>query len=64
MTHETNWKEYGEKTSSDANVQKSPDMVHDEIYGAYKDEIAETPVDARLPTANLPKGKDPQPFGA
>lgn len=35
---------------------------YDKDHGTYKDATEGVPVEQRLPQANLPKGKDPQPM--
>lgn len=61
MSHLPNWQEYGVTTGQDKD-SKEPVQEHDKNYGTYKDNITPVPTDDRLPTANMPKAPDPNPF--
>ena len=61
MSHQPNWQEYGETTGQDKPVKDATEQ-HDKNYGTYKDNIAPVSTDDRLPTAQMPKASDPNPF--
>lgn len=60
MSHLPNWQEYGIPSGSDKQVE--PVDLHDKEYGEYVDVNAAVPTADRLPTAQMPQGKNPSPF--
>ena len=57
MPHLPNHEEFRE-----AGQTKDATDVYDANYGEYKNPVEAVPVDERLPTAQMPKASDPDPF--
>ena len=60
MPDKPNFEEFSD-VGADKPVKDVNDS-YDKRYGTYKDAIQDTPVEERLPTANMPKAPDPSPF--
>lgn len=44
------------------SATKTPQDSYDKQHGTYRDEISEMPTEKKLPLAEFPKGKDPNPY--